>query len=58
VQGSIDVLTLFLFLMAASRMYDPMQGALQNLAAGVGLMSFSGSIRETSMPPTVMLPFW
>ena len=24
VQGSIDVLTLFLFLMAASRMYDPM----------------------------------
>ena len=33
VQGSIDVLTLFLFLMAASRMYDPMQGALQNLAA-------------------------
>uniref|UniRef100_UPI003FEEE074 hypothetical protein n=1 Tax=Eisenbergiella sp. TaxID=1924109 RepID=UPI003FEEE074 len=27
VQGSIDVLTLFLFLMAASRMYDPMQGA-------------------------------
>ena len=29
VQGSIDVLTLFLFLMAASRMYDPMQGALQ-----------------------------
>ena len=22
------------------------------------LMSFSGSIRETSMPPTVMLPFW
>ena len=25
VQGSIDVLTLFLFLMAASRMYDPMR---------------------------------
>ena len=33
VQGSIDVLTLFLFLMAASRMYDPMQGALQILDA-------------------------
>ena len=33
VQGSINVLTLFLFLMAASRMYNPMQGALQNLAA-------------------------
>ena len=37
VQGSIDVLTLFLFLMAASRMYDPMQGALQNLAAVIAM---------------------
>ena len=33
VQGEIPVLTLFLFLLAASRLYDPMQGALQNLAA-------------------------
>ena len=31
--GRMDVLTLFLFLLAASRLYDPMQGALQNLAA-------------------------
>ena len=37
VNGSIDVLTLFLFLMAASRMYDPMQGALQNLAAVIAM---------------------
>ncbi len=33
VQGSLDVLTFFLFLMAVSRLYDPLQSALQNLAA-------------------------
>ncbi len=32
-QGSLDVLTFFLFLLVISRMYDPLQGALQNLAA-------------------------
>ena len=32
-KGDIDVLTLFLFLLVASRLYDPMQGALQNLAS-------------------------
>ena len=29
INGSIDVLTLFMFLLVASRLYDPMQGALQ-----------------------------
>ena len=33
VRGSLDVLTFFLFLLVASRLYDPLQGALQNLAA-------------------------
>lgn len=33
VQGSLDVLTFFLFLLVTSRLYDPLQGALQNLAA-------------------------
>ena len=32
-RGSIDVLTLFMFLLVTSRLYDPLQGALQNLAA-------------------------
>ena len=32
-QGKLDVLVLFMFLIAASRLYDPMQAALQNLAA-------------------------
>ena len=32
-QGSLSVLTFFMFLLVVSRLYDPMQGALQNLAA-------------------------
>lgn len=32
-QGSLDILTFFLFLLVVSRIYDPLQGALQNLAA-------------------------
>ena len=46
VNGSIDVLTLFLFLMAASRMYDPMQGALQNLAAVIAMRPNVGRMNE------------
>ena len=33
IEGSLDVLTFFLFLLVVSRLYDPLQGALQNLAA-------------------------
>ena len=33
IRGDLDVLTFFLFLLVASRLYDPLQGALQNLAA-------------------------
>ena len=33
IAGSLDVLTFFLFLLVVSRLYDPLQGALQNLAA-------------------------
>ena len=32
-QGTLDVLTFFMFLLVVSRVYDPLQGALQNLAA-------------------------
>ena len=46
VNGSIDVLTLFLFLMAASRMYDPMQSALQNLAAVIAMRTNVGRMNE------------
>lgn len=33
VNGQLDVLTFFMFLLVVSRLYDPMQSALQNLAA-------------------------
>ncbi len=37
VKGSIDVMTFFMFLLVASRLYDPMQSALQNLAAVIAM---------------------
>lgn len=37
IKGSLDVLTFFLFLLVASRLYDPMQAALQNLAAIISI---------------------
>ena len=46
IRGSIDVLTLFLFLLVASRMYDPMQGALQNLAADIAMRTNVGRMNE------------
>ena len=33
VQRNLDMLTFFMFLLVVSRLYDPLQGALQNLAA-------------------------
>ena len=68
INGGIDVLTLFLFLMVASRLYDPMQGALQNLAGGIMLMAFhpfkrgdfidaagvSGTVKEISLFYTLL----
>lgn len=33
IQGTLDLLTFFLFLLVVSRLYDPLQSALQNLAA-------------------------
>ena len=44
--GAIDVLTLFLFLLVASRLYDPMQGALQNLAAVIAMRTNVGRMNE------------
>ena len=33
VRGELDILTFFMFLLVVSRLYDPLEGALQNLAA-------------------------
>ena len=46
VNGSIDVLTLFMFLLVASRLYDPMQGALQNLAAIIAMRTNVARMNE------------
>ena len=35
--GEIDILTLFMYLLIASRLYDPLQSSLQNLAAVISL---------------------
>ena len=45
-KGDIDILTLFLFLLVASRLYDPMQGALQNLAAVIAMRTNVGRMNE------------
>lgn len=37
VKGEIDVLTLFMFLLVVTRMYEPLQIALQNLAAMISI---------------------
>ena len=46
INGSIDVLTLFMFLLVASRLYGPMQGALQNLAAVIAMRTNVGRMNE------------
>ena len=49
--GRIDVLTLFLFLLVASRLYDPMQGALQNLAAVIAMRTNVARMNEILESP-------
>lgn len=46
IKGNIDVLTFFMFLMVASRLYDPMQGALQNLAAIIAMRANVARMNE------------
>ena len=46
IRGDIDVLTMFLFLLVASRLYDPMQGALQNLAAVIAMRTNVARMNE------------
>lgn len=46
VTGKIDVLTLFMFLLVASRLYDPMQVALQNLAAVIAMRTNVARMNE------------
>lgn len=46
VNGSLSVLTFFMFLLVASRLYDPMQAALQNLAAIIAMRTNVARMNE------------
>ena len=46
VNGKIDVLTFFMFMLVASRLYDPMQSALNNLAAVIAMRTNVGRMNE------------
>lgn len=46
VGGKLSVLTFFMFLLVASRLYDPMQGALQNLAAIIAMRTNVARMNE------------
>ena len=46
VNGTLGVLTFFMFLLVASRLYDPMQAALQNLAAIIALRTNVARMNE------------
>ena len=46
VNGSLSALTLFMFLLVASRLYDPMQAALQNLAAIIAIRTNVARMNE------------
>lgn len=51
VNGTLGVLTFFMFLLAASRLYDPMQAALQNLAAIIAMRTNVARMNEISKCP-------
>ena len=46
VYGTLGVLTFFMFLLVASRLYDPMQAALQNLAAIIAMRTNVARMNE------------
>lgn len=51
IQGTLDILTFFLFLLVVSRLYDPLQGALQNLAAVISTRTNIARMNEILEQP-------
>ena len=45
-KGNLSVLTFFMFLLVASRLYDPMQGSLMNLAAVIAMRTNVARMNE------------
>lgn len=46
IDGSLDVLTFFMYLLVVSRLYDPLQSALQNLAAIISMRTSIARMNE------------
>lgn len=46
IKGTLDILTFFMFLLVVSRLYDPMQASLQNLAAVIALRTNVARMNE------------
>lgn len=51
IEGSLDVITFFMFLLVVSRIYDPFQSALQNLAAIISIRTNIGRMNEIMNHP-------
>ena len=49
--GKLDLLTFFMFLLVVSRLYDPLQSALQNLAAVIATRTNIGRMNEILFHP-------
>lgn len=50
-RGTLDVLTFFMFLLVVSRIYDPLQSSLQNLAAIISARTNIGRMNEILYHP-------
>ncbi|WP_099204539.1 ABC transporter ATP-binding protein [Scatolibacter rhodanostii] len=46
INGTLSILDFFMFLLVASRLYDPMQAALQNLAAVISTRTYVSRMNE------------
>ena len=51
IKGEMDILTFFMFLLVVSRLYDPLQGALQNLAAVISTRTNIARMNEILYHP-------
>ena len=50
IQGSLDITVFFMFLLVVSRLYDPLQSALQNLAAVISTRVNISRMNEVCRP--------
>lgn len=51
IKGEMNILTFFMFLLVVSRLYDPLQGALQNLAAVISTRTNIARMNEILYHP-------